>query len=120
MKYALLIYEDEKVYAGADNPLMGEIIAKHMAFGAEAGGAIAGGAALKDSSTATTVRTQSGRQTLHDGPFAETKEQLGGFYLVEADDLDGAIALARKIPLARDGSVEVRPLLPIPDGAGGA
>jgi hypothetical protein len=114
MKYALLIYEDERVYGGGDSPAMHEIVGKHMAFGQEFGPAITGGAGLKGTAAATTVRTSAGNQTLHDGPFAETKEQLGGFYIVEAPDLDAAIAMARKIPLAADGKVEVRPLLPMP------
>lgn len=116
MQFALLIYEDQTVYGADDNPVMQDIIAKHMAFGQANGAAIRGGAALRDTTAATTVRSRGGQQSLHDGPFAETREQLGGFYLIEADDLDGAIAIARQIPLAADGSVEVRPLLPIPDG----
>lgn len=68
---------------------------------------------------ATTVRTTGGQQSLHDGPFAETREQLGGFYLVEAADLYEAIAIARQIPLTKDGAVEVRPVMPTPEGAAG-
>ncbi|HEY0115663.1 MAG TPA: YciI family protein [Allosphingosinicella sp.] len=117
MQYALLIYEDESVYGAEDSPAMQEVVGKHMAFGDRHGPAIRGGAGLRNTDSATTVRTQGGRQILHDGPFAETKEQLGGFYLVEAEDLDAAIAIARQIPLAGDGSVEVRPLLPMQDGA---
>jgi hypothetical protein len=117
MQYALLIYEDHGTYGTDDSPVMMEIIGKHQAFGQANGHAIRGGAGLRNTDSATTVRTRDGQQTLHDGPFAETKEQLGGFYLVEADDLDGAIAIARQIPLAGDGCVEVRPLLPMPDGA---
>jgi len=120
MQYALLIYEDETVYGSDESPVMMEVIGKHMGFGQANGHAIRGGAGLRNTDSATTVRTQGGKQTLHDGPFAETKEQLGGFYLVEADDLDAAVAIARKIPLAGNGSVEVRPLLPMPDGAAGA
>jgi hypothetical protein len=115
MQYALLIYEDETVYGAEGSPVMQEIIGKHMAFGQANGAAIRGGAGLRNTDAATTVRTHGGAQTLHDGPFAETREQLGGFYLVEAEDLDAAIAIARQIPLAGDGSVEVRPLLPMPD-----
>jgi hypothetical protein len=116
MQYALLIYEDETVYGGDDSPAMKKVIDKHMAFGKAHGAAIRGGAGLAGTHAATTVRTAAGQQVLHDGPFAETKEQFGGFYLIEADDLDGALAIARQIPLAGDGSVEVRPLLPMPDG----
>ncbi len=117
MQFALLIYEDQAVYGSDDSPVMQDIIPRHMAFGQANGAAIRGGAGLRNPDTATTVRTCAGQQTLHDGPFAETREQLGGFYLVEADDLDSAIAIARQIPLAGDGSVEVRPLLPMPDEA---
>lgn len=120
MQYALLIYESEAVYEGGDSPAMHAIIAKHRSFGQANGPAIRGGAALTNTSAATTVRTTNGQQVLHDGPFAETKEQFGGFYLVEADDLDAAIAIARQIPLAADGSVEVRPLLPMPDAPAAA
>lgn len=116
MQYALLIYEDERIYGGDDSPMMKEIIGKHMAFGQANGHALRGGAGLASTAAATTIRSQSGQQVLHDGPFAETKEQFGGFYLIEADDLDGAIAIARQIPLAGDGSIEVRPVLPVPDG----
>jgi hypothetical protein len=57
------------------------------------------------------VRTSNGSKTIHDGPFAETKEQLGGFYLIEAPDLDAAIAIAKKVPVLQDGAIEIRPLL---------
>ncbi len=117
MQYALLIYEDETVYGTDDSPVMQDIIGKHMAFGQANGAVIRGGAGLRNTSAATSVRTQNGSQMLHDGPFAETKEQLGGLYLIEVEDLDAAIAVARKIPLAGDGCVEVRPLLPMPDEA---
>jgi hypothetical protein len=115
MQYALLIYEDQSIYGGDESAAMQDIIGQHMAFGQQHGAAIRGGAALRSPDSATTVRKRGGQQVLHDGPFAETKEQLGGFYLIEADDLDGAIAIARQIPLVGDGSIEVRPLLPLPD-----
>ena len=113
MKYALLIYEDESV-SGKDKAgeATGEIVAKHMAFSQELGPTRVGGAGLKSAAAATTVRTSAGGgKTLHDGPFAETKEQLGGFYLIEAPDLDAAIAIAKRVPIYREGSVEIRPLL---------
>jgi hypothetical protein len=90
---------------------MEEIVAKHEAFCRELGATRIGGAGLKGTASATTVRTANGARSVHDGPFAETKEQLGGFYLIEAPDLDAAIAIARKIPVFRDGSIEIRPLL---------
>lgn len=81
------------------------------AFAQELGAKRIGGAGLKGTSTATTVRTSSGQKTVHDGPFAETKEQLGGFYLIDVPDLDAAIAIAKKIPMAKDGAVEIRPFV---------
>ncbi len=112
MKYALLVYEDESFYNGdKSGAVMQEHVGKHMAFSQELGPKRLGGNGLKAVSTATTVRTAGGKKTVHDGPFAETKEQLGGFYLVEAADLDEAIAIAKKVPLLKDGSIEVRPVL---------
>ena len=112
MQYMLLIYEDERVYGPDKNgPAIQEIVAKHMAFSKELGSARVGGAGLKDTSAATTVRTSKGAKTVHDGPFAETKEQLGGYYLIDVPDLDAAIAIAKKLPVWQDGSIEIRPLL---------
>lgn len=113
MQYALLIYEDEAVYGEEDGAAWREIIAQHEAFAAELveKGLLRGGAGLKTANTATTVRRTAGRYGLHDGPFAESKEQLGGFYLIEVPDLDAALALARKLPMLGDGSVEVRPVI---------
>ena len=112
MQYMLLIYEDEKIY-GPDKkgPAIQEIVARHMEFNKELGAARVGGAGLKATSAATTVRTTKGAKAVHDGPFAETKEQLGGYYLVDVPDLDAAIAIAKKLPVLQDGSVEIRPLL---------
>jgi hypothetical protein len=112
MQYALLIYEDESVFGpNKSGPAMQDIVARHIAFKEELGAKWIGGAGLKATAAATTVRTDKGAKTVHDGPFAETKEQLGGFYLIEAPDLDAAMAIARKVPIARDGAVEIRPLL---------
>ena len=112
MQYALFIYEDETLYGLDKNgPAIQEIVAKHMAFNRERGAARVGGAGLKGTNAATTVRTSNGSQTIHDGPFAETKEQLGGFFLIEAPDLDAAIAIAKKVPVLQDGAIEIRPLL---------
>jgi hypothetical protein len=108
MQYLLLIYENEKRfsqgYAAAE---MGE----YRAFAQEHASAIKGGHALKPTGTATTVRVRDGKPLTTDGPFAETKEQLGGFYLVEAGNQQEAVAMAAKIPGARFGSVEVRPIM---------
>lgn len=114
MKYMLMIFEDEAVYNDGTGAAMGAIIQKHIAFGEEIGSAMLHGAGLQPIATATTIRTEGGVQTLHDGPFAETREQLGGYYMVEAPDLDAAIAMAKKIPLAANGSVEVRPIMAPP------
>lgn|SRR5581483_9018157 len=112
MQYMLLIYEDESVYGpGKAGPALQEIVAKHMAFNRELGAVRLGGAGLKGTATATTVRTTQGSKTVHDGPFAESKEQLGGYYLIDVPDLDAAVAIARKIPILRDGAVEIRPLM---------
>ena len=108
MEYLLLIYEDEKRFTqGYDPNEMNE----YMAFGKEFEKAIKGGNALQPTTTAATVRVRQGKQLKTDGPFAETKEQLGGFYLVEAPDRDAAVAIAAKIPGARFGSIEVRPIM---------
>ena len=110
MQYALFIYEDERIYD--DEATYKRILAAHGQFAGElvAAGKMRGGSELKPVSTATTVRQKDGQRTVHDGPFAETREQLGGFYLIEADDLDEALAWAKKLPMASEGSVEVRPL----------
>ena len=112
MQYLLLIYTDE----GFNDPAaMQEITAAHMRLGAELreAGAIVGGDRLKPTDTATTIRTAGGMQTLHDGPYAETREQLAGYYLVEAADLDAAIAWGKKIPGGPNYAIEVRPTWPI-------
>ena len=107
MQYLLLIYEDEKRFSAGYDPAE---LNEYRAFGQEHGSAIRGGNALKATNTAATVRVRDGKRLVSDGPFAETKEQLGGFYLVEADNPDDAIAMAAKIPAARFGCVEVRPI----------
>ncbi len=108
MEYLLLIYENENRFSqGYPEAELGE----YRAFGEEFAGAIKGGHALQPTRTATTVRIRDGKRLTVDGPFAETKEQLGGFYLVEARDLDEATAIAEKIPGARFGSIEVRPIM---------
>lgn len=113
MKYALLIFEDEKALRGDDGRAWEEIVAAHGAFAGELAekGILKGGAGLKTSDTATTARKSAGQYALHDGPYAEAREQLGGFYIVEVASLDEALALAKRVPLAGDGSVEVRPII---------
>ena len=118
MHYMLLIYEDERIFGEEeDNPALQEIVAKHGQFAQSLGAALKGGAGLKSTATATTVRTASGSQAIHDGPFAETKEQLGGYYLVDVPDLDSAIAIAKRIPMIGDGAIEIRPLIEDDDPA---
>ena len=110
-KYLILIYEDATGYASADEATWNEVMAGHNAFGASAAEAILGGNALQPTTTATTVRGDgTGGFTVTDGPFTETKEALGGYYLVEAADLDAAIALAKQVP-AKFGCIEVRPIM---------
>ena len=112
MQYALLIYEDESIFGpGKSGAKLQEVAQRHQAFVRELGPKRIGGCGLKGTSSATTVRTTQGKQTVHDGPFAEAKEQLGGFYLIEAPDLDAALEIARRVPLAQDGSIEVRPVV---------
>ena len=111
MQYALLIYTDETLDNQATQQEQKAISAAYYAFGEEFKEKIAGGEALVATSSATTVRVRDGKTLTTDGPFAETKEQLGGFYLVNAADLDEAIQIASRIPGAATGSVEVRPVM---------
>jgi len=111
MEYLLLIYEGEKRWEGLSKPEIDKEMGEYRAFGTEFAGTIKGGNALQPTSTATTVRVRDGKRLTTDGPFAETKEQLGGYYLIDAPDLDAAIAVAAKIPGARSGSIEVRPIM---------
>ncbi len=113
MQYLLLIYEDEKEVQGREEKTRTQILDEYRAFTAsvrEAGQLVAADA-LQSTTTATSVRVRDGKAITTDGPFAETKEQLGGFYLVEADDLDQAISIAARIPSARFGTIEVRPIM---------
>ena len=110
-QYLVLIYETEESYAAASPDELGAVLAAHTAFGEKNGGAIAGGNALQPTGTATSIRADgSGGFTVTDGPFVETKEALGGYYLISADDLDAAIEIAKQVP-AGFGGVEVRPIM---------
>jgi hypothetical protein len=114
MQYMLLIYDDEKARAKMSEQERGAIFQQYGAFteGIQKSGAMQAGAPLQPSATATTVRSQNGKTVTTDGPFAETKEQLGGYYLVEAKNLDEALAIAGRVPSVRaGGSVEVRPVM---------
>ena len=112
MKYLCLIYDDEKVLEKMAKAELDAFMGEYFAFteGIKKSGHYISGEALKPVHTATTVRSRGGKVSTTDGPFAETKEQLGGFYLIDAKDLNDAIQVASKIPSAKTGSVEVRPL----------
>jgi len=113
MKYLCMIYDDEskweKMSKAESDTLMGEYNAFTESI--KKSGNYVGGEALQPTATATTVRVRNGKIATTDGPFVETKEQLGGYYLVEAKDLNEAIAIAARIPSARLGGIEVRPLI---------
>ena len=113
MRYLLLIYDNEQRDGGNPENVDPEEIKGYIDFDnrTKAAGQFLAGEALQPTSTATSVRVRDGERIVTDGPFAETKEQLGGFYMVEAKDLDEAIDLAAQIPAAKMGSVEVRPIL---------
>jgi len=113
MKFLAIIYNDESQYADATPEDIGAIFAAHGEFGEAAGkaGVFAGGEGLQPVATATTVRVRDGERMLTDGPYAETKEQLGGYYLLDCKDLDDALSWAARIPEAKTGAVEVRPVM---------
>ena len=113
MRYLLLIYADESGMMDVTPEQMEAEMEAYRAFGAavDAEGIMRGGDALQPTSSATTVRVRDGKTIMTDGPFAETREQLGGYYMVECDTLDQAIDAARRIPGAGYGSVEVRPIM---------
>ena len=112
MQYVLLIYLSEEKWAAMAPAEVDKVMAEYGAFTESIvkSGHYKGGDELQPVSTATTVRVRNGKPMITDGPFAETREQLGGFYLIEAKDLDEANAIAARIPSARDGSIEVRPI----------
>lgn len=116
MQYLLLIYANENQLEGRSEAEQKKIFGEYMelANSLRANGQYVGGNRLDLTSKATTVRVREGKKLVTDGPFAETKEQLGGYFLVEASDLDEAIRVAGKIPAARWGSIEVRPIIPVP------
>src|SRR3954447_11017156 len=111
MKYALLINEDETFWNATPREYLAKMMAGYQAFGERNAGAIVDGAALQPTATATTVRVRDGERLLTDGPFAETREQFGGYYVVDVPSLDDAIAIAAQIPGAETGCVEVRPVM---------
>jgi hypothetical protein len=111
MQYAMLIYTDEQADDQASKDDQDAVMAAYYAFGEQFKQQIASGEALMPTTTATCVRVREGSTLTTDGPFAETKEQLGGFYLVTCDNLDEAIQIAAKIPGAAHGTIEVRPVM---------
>jgi hypothetical protein len=113
MKYLCLIYEDEKAWLNLPKEQSDAIMGEYFSFTDDIrkSGQYVAGEALHPTQAATTVRVRNGKTATTDGPFAETKEQLGGFYLVEAKDLNEAIQIASRIPSARFGSIEVRPVV---------
>jgi hypothetical protein len=115
MQYMMLIYDDEKLWASMSEEERGRVFQEYGTYTQELRdkGAYVDGDPLQPTSTATTVRVRDGEQLTTDGPFAETKEQLGGYYIVDVETLDEAIEWAAKIPSARLGSIEVRPVMSI-------
>ncbi len=113
MKYLCLIYEDEKLYEHMGEEDAGKVFMEYGTFTQDIAGSghLIGGEALQPVQTATTVRVRNGNVSTTDGPFAETKEQLGGYYLIEAKDLNDAIQVASRIPGARYGGIEIRPIM---------
>jgi hypothetical protein len=112
MKYLCLIYDAEQSWQNMPKSEVDTMMAEYHAFteSIKKSGHYIGGNALEPVHTATTVRVRSGKTATTDGPFAETKEQLGGYYLIEAKDLNDAIQIAARIPSAKIGSIEVRPI----------
>jgi hypothetical protein len=118
MKYMLLIHDEEQAWGKLSESDRNAMYAEYGQFGQsiQASGNYVAGAQLHPTSSATSVRLRDGKRLVTDGPFAETREQLGGYYLVEAKDLDEAIGIAARIPSARFGTIEVRPVVerPVP------
>lgn len=117
MKYALLIYAAEKDWLAKSKEDQGRIYNEYWAYTQELSktGKMLGCTPLDPTSTATTIRVREGKTLSTDGPFADTKEQLGGVYVIDAKDLNEAMAWASRIPDAREGCIEIRPLMNIPD-----
>src|SRR6201987_4306064 len=112
MQYLLMIYQNEAEYAKNDAATSQKMLGEYQAFTQSIiqSGNFKGGDRLQPTTTATTVRVRDGKTLATDGPFAETREQLAGYYMVDAKDLDSAISIAARIPGARIGSIEVRPI----------
>jgi hypothetical protein len=111
MQYLLQIFEDETFWNRTPQEEIGQMMDGYRQFGIDVGERMLGGNALQPTSTATSVRVRDGERLVTDGPFAETKEQLGGYYLLECKDLDEAIEWAARIPGAKSGTIEIRPIM---------
>lgn len=113
MQYMLLIYDNEQLLANLSREEGQRMHEQYMQFTNEIreSGHYRAGDALQSVRTATTIRTRDSKTSITDGPFAETREQLGGYYLIEASDLDEALKIAARVPSAHTGSIEVRPLV---------
>ncbi len=114
MKYMLLIYADEKVWTDSEREQCYKD-STDLTHELKAGGRYLGASPLQSVATATSVQVRNGKRLITDGPFAETREQLGGYFLVEAKDLDEAIGIAARIPGAKKGTVEIRPMVELPN-----
>jgi len=119
MKYIFLLYSDEAKHPKPGTPEFGKVMAEYMAFNERvvADGVMVAGEPLESVATATTMKLDDGKGVLTDGPYVETKEQLGGFYILDCKDLDAAVEYAELIPCAQFGSIEIRPLMILPGGA---
>lgn len=116
MQFLLLIYEAESLMTTRGEAENGQMFQEYLTFTADIkkAGKMLAGDALRPTDTATTLRIRDGKTVVTDGPFAETKEQLGGYYLIEAEHLDEALEIAARIPAAKYGCIEVRPIWPFP------
>jgi hypothetical protein len=118
MRYVCLIYDDEKVIDAMSKDQSDAFMGEYFSFSDDLNksGKYVAGEALQPVGTATTLRMRNGKLSTTDGPFAETKEQLGGFYLIEAADLNEALQIAARIPSVRTGTIEVRPVIDFSQG----
>ncbi|MGH2907065.1 MAG: YciI family protein [Solirubrobacterales bacterium] len=118
MKYLMVLWYDETEFAAVQQEDAMAVIQRYseVTDSMRDAGAYVAGEGLTDSSSATSLSVRDGQRLVSDGPFAETKEQIAGFYLIEADDLDAALAWAEKIPAAENGSIEIRPVMEYPEG----
>jgi hypothetical protein len=114
MQYMILIYSNEQAWESRSEEENNALFGEYFAFSDSIADKTIESAPLQPSSDTTTVRVRNGETLVTDGPFAETKEQLGGFYLIDVETLDEALEIAGRVPSARFGSIEVRPLMPVP------